>query len=186
MDALLTAFVTAALAEWGDKTQLIAIMLAVSTRRPGAILAGLFLAAVASSTVAALAGVYVAGMVTIRAMTLMVALALLFAGAAGLVRRRPPAEATPKLPIVTAFILFLAAELGDRTQFLTFAIAGRFDSAPLAAAGATAGILAATIPAVLLGDRLASAVPVRAIRYVGAGLFLLAGFIVAVNALRLT
>jgi putative Ca2+/H+ antiporter (TMEM165/GDT1 family) len=186
VDALLTAFVTAVLAEWGDKTQLIAIMLAAATRRPAAILAGLFLAAVASSTVAAIAGVYVAGTVTIRAMTLMVALALLFAGAAGLIRRRPPTEHSPRLPVVSAFILFLAAELGDRTQFLTFAIAGRFDSAPLAAAGATAGILAATIPAVLLGDRLPSAVPVSAIRYVGAGLFLLAGFIVAVNALRLT
>lgn len=185
MDALLTAFVTAALAEWGDKTQLIAIMLAASMRRPAAILAGLVLAALASSVVASIAGVYVAGQVTIRAMTLMVALALLFAGAAGLVRRRPPAEATARLPVVTAFILFLAAEMGDRTQFLTFAIAGRFDSAPLAAAGATAGILAATIPAVLLGDRLASAIRVIAVRYAVAGLFLLAGFIVAVSALRL-
>ena len=186
MDALLAAFVTALLAEWGDKTQLVAIMLAASTRRPAAIVAGLFLAAIASSIFAGIAGVYVAGLVTIRAMSLMVALALLFGGLAGLVRRRTPAPATARLPIATAFILFLAAELGDRTQFLTFAIAGRFDSAPLAAAGATAGIMAAGIPAILLGDRLKSTMPVKAIRYGVAGLFLLAGFIVAVNALRLT
>ena len=186
MDALLTAFVTAALAEWGDKTQLIVAMLAASTRRPATVLAGLFLAAALSSALVSIAGVWIAGQITIRAMSLMVALALLFGGASGLVmRRKPPASATG-WPLLGAFILCLAAEMADRTQFLSFALAGRFDSAPLAAAGATAGILAACLPAALLGDRLAAVVPLRAIRYSVAGLFLIAGFIVAVNALRLT
>jgi putative Ca2+/H+ antiporter (TMEM165/GDT1 family) len=75
--------------------------------------------------------------------------------------------------------------MGDRTQFLTFALAGRFDSAPLAAAGATAGALAACLPALVLGEKLQTAVPLRAIRYAGAALFLLAGFIAAVQALQL-
>jgi putative Ca2+/H+ antiporter (TMEM165/GDT1 family) len=186
VEALLTAFVTAALAEWGDKTQLIVAMLAASTRRPAVILAGLLLAAVASSVFASIAGVYVADMVTVRAMTMMVALALLFGGISGLIRRKPAAEAASRWPILIAFILCLGAELGDRTQFLTFALAGRFDSVPLAAAGASAGIMAACVPAALLGGRLSSVVPVSAIRYSVAGLFLISGFIVAVNALRLT
>ena len=75
--------------------------------------------------------------------------------------------------------------MGDRTQFLTFALAGRFDSAPLAAAGATAGIVAACLPAVMLGERLQATVPLRAIRYGVAALFLIAGFITAVKALQL-
>jgi putative Ca2+/H+ antiporter (TMEM165/GDT1 family) len=75
--------------------------------------------------------------------------------------------------------------MGDRTQFLTFALAGRFDSAPFAAAGATAGALAACLPALLLGERLQSATPFRVLRYAGAALFLLTGFIVAVRALQL-
>ena len=185
MDALLTAFVSAFLAEWGDKTQLVVAMLAATTRRPGQVLAGLFLAALASNIVAGLAGVYIAQTITIRAMTLMVALALLFAGGSGLIRRRRPAPATVRVPVLTAFILCLAAEMGDRTQFLTFALAGRFDSAPLAAAGATAGILVACVPAALLGERLGEVVPVRAIRYSVAGLFLIAGFYAAVSALQL-
>ena len=186
MDALLTAFVAAFLAEWGDKTQLVVAMLAATTRRPAAVLAGLALAALASNAVAAIAGVYIAGTINIRAMTLMVALALLFAGASGLIRRRIPTPAAPKrLLIVSAMILCLAAELGDRTQFLTFALAGRFDSAPLAAAGATAGMIAACLPAALLGDRLGEVVPVRAIRYAAAGVFLITGFIVAMKALQL-
>jgi putative Ca2+/H+ antiporter (TMEM165/GDT1 family) len=185
MDALLTAFVAAFLAEWGDKTQLVVVMLAAATRRPGQVLAGLALAALASNALAAVAGVYIAGTINIRAMTLMTALALLFAGGSGLIPRKPPAPASLRLPVLTAFILSLAAEMGDRTQFLTFAFAGRFDSAPLAAAGATAGTLAACLPAALLGERLATTVPMRAIRYTIAGLFLIAGFIVAVKALQL-
>jgi putative Ca2+/H+ antiporter (TMEM165/GDT1 family) len=88
--------------------------------------------------------------------------------------------------LLATFILCLATELGDRTQFLTFALAGRFDSVPFAAAGATAGALAACLPALILGERLEKATPLRAIRYAGAVLFLLTGFIVAVQALQLT
>ena len=185
MEALVTAFVAAFLAEWGDKTQLIAAMLAATTRKPGQVLIGLFLAALASNAIAAIAGVFIASSITIRAMTLMVALALLFGGLSGLLRRTAPAPESARLPLLTAFILCLAAEFGDRTQFLTFALAGRFDSAPLAAAGATAGTLAACIPAVVLGEKLREAVPMRGIRYGVAASFLIAGFIAAVKALQL-
>jgi putative Ca2+/H+ antiporter (TMEM165/GDT1 family) len=186
MEALVTSFVAAFLGEWGDKTQLIVAMLAATTRRPLAIIAGLILAALASSIVASVAGVYIAQTISIRAMTLMVALALVFAGASGLVMRRTPVPGTSRRwPLATAAILCLAAEFGDRTQFLTFALAGRFDSAPLAAAGATAGIVAAAIPAVLLGAGLGSALPLRAIRYTVAAIFLIAGFIAAMKALQL-
>jgi putative Ca2+/H+ antiporter (TMEM165/GDT1 family) len=185
MDALVTAFVAAFLAEWGDKTQLIVAMLAGTTRRPATVLIALFLAALASNVVAALAGVYIAGTITIRAMTLMTALALLFGGASGLVMRKAKERAPARLLLPGAVILLLAAELGDRTQFLTFALAGRFDSAPLAAAGATAGTFAACLPAALLGERLGETVPLRAIRYSVAAVFLIAGFIAAVKALQL-
>ena len=111
---------------------------------------------------------------------------LLFGGVGGLIPRRAPAIGSARWPVpVAAFILCLAGEVGDRTQFLTFALAGRFDSAPLAAAGVTLGIVAAAVPAALLGDQLKSAAPNRAIRYSVAALFLIAGFIVAVKALRL-
>jgi putative Ca2+/H+ antiporter (TMEM165/GDT1 family) len=186
MDALVTAFVTAALAEWGDKTQLVVAALAARSGRPVLVLVGLFLAALASSAAASLAGLLIADTITIRAMSLMVALALLFAGIAGMIPRRTPSIGSERTPVlIAALILCLAAEMGDRTQFLTFALAGRFDSAPLATAGATAGMVAACVPAALLGARLRTAVPLRAIR-IGTGLlFLVAGFLVAVQALRL-
>ena len=187
MDALVTAFVAAALAEWGDKTQLLVALLVIRYGRPGAVLAGFALAALVSSVVAAVAGTLINDMITIRAMTMMIALALLFAGVAGLIRKKVPEVANWKGgAFVVAAALCMLAEFADRTQFLTFAIAGRFDSAALAAAGATAGLLTAGIPAALLGERLQSVVPVNTIRYVVAGLFLVTGFIVAVNALQLT
>ena len=117
-------------------------------------------------------------------MTLMTALALLFGGVSASIPRKRKETVTARLPLVTAFILCLAAEMGDSAQFLTFALAGRFASAPLAAAGATAGIAAACLPAAILGDRLETAVPIRALRYGVAALFLVVGFIVAMKALQ--
>lgn len=186
MDAFLTTLVAAALAEWGDKTQLVVAALAARSGKPGMVLLGAFAAALASGLVAAFAGIYVAETITIRAMSLMVALALLFGGVGGLIPRRKPAIGSERWPVaIAALILCLAAEVGDRTQFLTFALAGRFDSAPLAGAGATLGMVATAVPAALLGDRLRTAVPFRAIRWSVAALFLIGGFIVAMKALRL-
>lgn len=186
MDALLTAFLGALLAAWGDKTQLHVAALSAKSGKPAQILAGLLLALLASNAAAAYAGAWVASSITIRAMSLLCAVALLYGGATGLLRRRAPTEGAGRVPLLTALILCLAAELGDRTQFFAFALAGRFHAAPLALAGATAGTFAACVPAALLGDRFAVTLPVRAIRYAVAALFLLTGFIVAVNALQLT
>lgn len=185
MEALLTSFVAAFLAEWGDRTQLIAALLAATTRRPLQVFLGLAFAALLSNVAAAVAGIWIADTITIRAMTMMTGLALLFAGISGLIPKKAKESAAPRWALPAAFILCLAAEMGDRTQFLTFALAGRYDSAPLAAAGATAGLLAACLPALALGDRFREAVPLRAIRYSGAALFLVTGFIVAVKALQI-
>lgn len=187
MDALVTAFVAAALAEWGDKTQLVVAFLAARSGRPGTVLAGLLVAAVVSNIVAALAGDLVAQTITPQAMALLLAVALLFAGVAGLIRRDPPPLGSTRTPLfLAALILTLAAELGDRTQFLTFALAGRFELPWLAAAGATAGMLAACVPAAALGEPIRSMAPIRVVRMTGAVLFLIVGFITAVGALRLT
>jgi putative Ca2+/H+ antiporter (TMEM165/GDT1 family) len=187
LDALLTCFVAAALGEWGDKTQLLVIALAVRYRRPLPILAGVFAAALANSLIAAFGGTLVHSMITLRAISLLVALALVFAGVAGLIRPKPYESAGTSRagPFLVAAASFFVLEFGDKTQFLTFALAAQFNAFALAAAGATAGILAASVPAALLGDRLAKAAPLKAIRLGLGTFFLLVGLIVGVNALRL-
>ena len=187
MDALLTSFVAAALGEWGDKTQLLVIALAARYRRPLPILAGVFVAALANSLIAAFGGVLVHSMITLRAISLLVALALLFAGVAGLIRPKPYQSAGTSRagPFLVAAASFFVLEFGDKTQFLTFALAAQFNAFALAAAGATAGVMASSLPAALLGDGLATAVPMKAVR-IGLGiLFLLVGLVVGINALRL-
>lgn len=187
MDALLTSFVAAALGEWGDKTQLLVIALAIRYRRPLPLLAGIFVAALANSLIAAFGGALVHAMITPRAASLLVALALVFAGVAGLIRPKPydSAGTSRAGPFLVTAASFFVLEFGDKTQFLTFAFAAQFNAFALAAAGATAGIMVSSLPAAALGDRLAKAVPLKAVRLGLSALFLLIGLVVAVNALRL-
>lgn len=187
MDALLPAFLAALLAEIGDKTMILAALLGARYKAPGAVLAGIFVAALGNSLIAAIGGSLVADLMSFRAATLMLALALGFAGVGAFLPQKPP-RITPYARIGafgTAAIGFFALELGDKTQFLTFAIAARTDSIGLVGAGATAGILAASTVAVLGGHALLERLPVRLVRAGVGGLFVLLAAICAIFALRL-
>jgi putative Ca2+/H+ antiporter (TMEM165/GDT1 family) len=186
LEALLPAFIAAALAEWGDKTQLLVIALAARYGRPGPILAGVALGALAGSLVAGFGGTLVHGTATLRALSLLVGVALVFAGASAFIGRKTPlyAERLPGPPALAAALGIFVAEFGDRTQFVTFSLAAYHNSV-LPALGAAAGVAAASIPAAFLARRMAGVVPVRALRFTGGCLFLLTGIVVALRALRL-
>jgi putative Ca2+/H+ antiporter (TMEM165/GDT1 family) len=187
LEALLTTFVAAALAEWGDKTQLLVIALAARYGKAVPILLGVAVAALANSLIAAAGGILVNGYIVLRAISLLIAVALIFAGVAGLIGGKAPEAGSGwgRGPFLAAAGGFFILEFGDKTQFLTFALAARFDTLPLAAAGATAGILVSCAPAAVLGHELGRHVPLKAVR-IGVGiLFLLVAFFVAINALQL-
>jgi putative Ca2+/H+ antiporter (TMEM165/GDT1 family) len=190
VDPLLIAFVASALAEVGDKTQLLVIALAARYRRPGAVLLGVAVAALANTMIAAFGGTLVNGIVTLRAISLLVAVALIYTGVASLIPQKTESDeqlgSTWKSnAFLTSAICFFLLEFGDKTQFITFGIAAQFDSLWLAAAGATAGVLAANAPAALIGDAARDRLRSRAVRLPIAFLFLLVGFVIAVNALRI-
>ncbi len=186
MEALYTSFLSAALAEWGDKSQLLVVALAVRYRQPVPILAGVAAAALANALIAAAAGALIHDLIMSRAASLLVAVALLFAGINSLAGRQPPDLASWKTgTFVTAAASFFLLEFGDKTQFLTGALAAKYDSLVLAAMGATAGVLLSSVPAAFLGDRLAAIVPLKPLRIGIAALFLLAGAVVAIAALGL-
>jgi Ca2+/H+ antiporter, TMEM165/GDT1 family len=187
LEALLASFVAAALGEWGDKTQWLVVALAVRYRRPGPILAGVFVAALANALIASFGGVFVHDRINLRAISLLVALALVFAGVAGLIRTKKyeTDQSSRAGPFLVAAASFFVLEFGDKTQFLTFALSARFDAFALAAAGATAGVMASSVPAALLGDGLAKAVPLKGLRIGLGALFLAIGLFVGVSALRL-
>ena len=130
MAALLASLVAAFLCTWGDRTQFLAATLTAGTRRPGQVLAGLVLAAAASNAVAAFAGAWIAASINLRALSLLTALALLFAGLSGFIPRKQQPERTPRLLLVSTFILCLAAEMGDRIQFLDLRLRRPFRQRP--------------------------------------------------------
>jgi len=187
LEALLTTFIAAALGEWGDKTQLLVAALAARYRRPGPVLAGVCVAALANSALAAFGGTLIHGTITPRAVSLLVAMALLLAALGAVSRPKTPvmAAAWRTGPFVTTAACFFLVEFGDRTQFVTAALAAQFDSFALAALGATAGILASSLPAAALGARLPRAAPLRPIRLAAGALFLAAGLVIGIASLRL-
>jgi len=187
MDALLPPLVAAFLAEWGDRTQLLAMLLAVRFGRARPVLAGIAIGAFANNLLSAFAGRMLAEFINFRAITLLMALALLFAGMGALIPQKPP-----KLDgggsggaFLASLFAFAVLAFGDKTQFLTATLAARADSLWLPAIGATVGVLLATVPAVLLADRIASVLPLRTIRLVFGVIFLLLGAMAAISALHL-
>lgn len=187
MDALVSAFVAALLAECGDRTPWLAAMLAARFQRPVSVVLGIALAAASASALSATFGALIAPLLVPNARLLFLALALLFGGAgAFLPLRAPNALAGWRIgAFATSALGFFILEFGDRTQFLTAALALRSPVPALAAVGATLGILAVSIPAALAGEAVLKRLPPIATRIVPGVLFLLTGMICALAALRL-
>ena len=177
MEALLTSTLLVAVAEIGDKTQLLSFVLAARLRQPWAIIAGILVATVANHALAGSVGAWLAHLAGPGVMLWVTG--ILFIGF-GLWALHPDAlEDDPKIhragAFVTALIAFFLAEMGDKTQFATIALAARFDSLAAVVAGTTLGMMLANVPAVMVGEKLASRLPLKAIRLVAAGLFILTG-----------
>lgn len=186
MEALLATFLAAALAELGDKTQWLALGLALYFRRTAPVLAGIALAAIANAALSAFAGAVIAPMLTRWAATLLLALALGFAGVACFMRSPVPLAANWRMgAFVSSFLAFLLAEFGDKTQFLTVAIAARTGMPALAGAGAAAGVIAMAAVAVIGGQAARERIPFTALRRAAGALFLILCFFAAISALRL-
>lgn len=177
MEAFLTSTVLVAVAEIGDKTQLLSFVLAASLRKPWPILAGILAATLANHTLAAWVGAVLAGVVPGTVLVWIVGLSFI---AFGLWALHPDSLGdSPRLhragAFVTAFIAFFLAEMGDKTQFATVALAARFDALAPVIVGTTLGMMIANVPAVWMGEKLALKIPMNAVRILAAGLFILVG-----------
>ena len=174
MQALFTSTALVALAEIGDKTQLLSFVLSARLRKPWPILAGIFVATLANHTLAGSLGSWIARMAPKTA--LLIGVGLLFIGF-GLWTLHPDSlDDDPRIhragAFVTALVAFFVAEMGDKTQIATVALAARFDSLVQVVIGTTLGMMIANAPAVWLGDKLAERIPMRAVRITAAVLFI--------------
>lgn len=170
----------------GDKTQLLAFSLATRYRRPWVVMAGILTATILNHALAAGAGTWVSTHVPPRLMA--AALGATFLGF-GLWTLKPDtldADArTDRFgPYVTTTILFFLAEMADKTQLATVALAARYQAVLLVTIGTTLGMLASDGLAVFLGERFAQRVPMQWLRRAAASLFFLFGAISLWTALR--
>jgi putative Ca2+/H+ antiporter (TMEM165/GDT1 family) len=185
MDALLVSTLTVALAEIGDKTQLLALLLAARFRKPWPIVAGILVATVLNHAVAAWAGALAAGWLTPAVLRWVVAASFI---AIALWTLRPDKlEDDTALPARSAFVAtvvaFFIAEIGDKTQVATVLLAAKYAPLWQVVAGTTLGMLLANVPVVLLGSRFAQRLPLRAARMAAALVFLALGLWVAVRGI---
>jgi putative Ca2+/H+ antiporter (TMEM165/GDT1 family) len=171
--AISTAIV--ALAEIGDKTQLLAIVLAARFKRPWPIIGGILVATLANHFLAALAGSAAAGWFDGPTFRYAVAIGFLAMAAWTLVPDKLDDDEAPSPARFGAFLTTVAAfflvEMGDKTQIATIALGARFHDALAVTIGTTLGMMLANVPAVLLGGELVKRVPLQTVRIVAALLF---------------
>ena len=167
MDVVLSSTLLVALAEIGDKTMLLAIVLASRFRAPRPIIAGIFAATLLNHMLAAWAGSAVAGLLGGFWFRLAVALGF-FAMAVWILVPDTLDESEQSTPrygaFVTTAVAFLAAEMGDKTQIATVALGAQYHAVGLVAVGTTIGMMIANIPAVYLGDRITKLIPLKVVR----------------------
>ena len=174
MEAFLVSVAVVTLGEIGDKTQLLALVLAVRYRRPWPIVAGILVATLLNHTLAGFVGSWVRAAISPDVLRWLLALSF-FAVAAWALK---PDTIDEQVPPATRFgvfgvtvITFFLAEMGDKTQIATAILAARFDSLVAVVAGTTLGMLIADVPAVFAGKLAADRIPFKAIRIAAALLF---------------
>lgn len=179
MEAFLTSTAVVALAEVGDKTQLLALLLAARFRQPLPIVLGILVATLANHALAALVGQQAASLLDSEMFRYAVAAGFVAMAAWTLVPDKLDDDGkTPPLrfgAFLTTLVAFFLVEMGDKTQIATIALGARFGDIAAVTAGTTLGMMLANVPAVVLGEALVKRIPLAAMRYAAVLLFLLLG-----------
>lgn len=186
-ESIFGSFTLVAASEMGDKTQLLAFSLAARFKRPGPILAGIFVATSLNHALAAAAGAWLSAQVSPKAMAWV--LGALFV-AFGLWTLKPDTleESAPEARqgvFLTTAVLFFLAEMGDKTQMATVALGARYSSALAVTVGTTLGMMLTDGLAVFLGDRFAHRVRMKWVRWFAASLFFAFGVACLFQGLQL-
>ena len=185
MEAFLTSTTLVAIAEIGDKTQLLSFVLAARLRKPWAIIAGIFVATILNHALAGSIGVWLAQLIAPQWLPWITGVVFV---AFGLWALHPDSlDEDPKIhpagAFVTTTIAFFVAEMGDKTQFATVALGAQFQGALFAVVmGTTLGMMLANVPAVIVGEKLAKRLPLNVIRWIAAAVFIATGVVTMLGA----
>ncbi|UOD50500.1 TMEM165/GDT1 family protein [Orrella daihaiensis] len=168
-----------ALAEMGDKTQLLALILATRFKKPMPIVLGIFLATVLNHGLAGALGAWITSNVDPNWLRWGLGISFIAMGFWALAPDKFESEQAALKGnwgvFGATFVLFFIAEIGDKTQLATVALAANYTSTSSVVIGTTLGMLIANVPAVLLGDKILSRIPMRLLRWVAAFIFVILG-----------
>ncbi|MDD2665029.1 MAG: TMEM165/GDT1 family protein [Dechloromonas sp.] len=185
MEAFLVSTGIVALAEIGDKTQLLAFILAAKFRKPIPIIVGILLATLANHAFAGALGSWITSMVAPETMRWVLGLSFLGMAIWTLIPDKLD-EDEAKLAkygvFGTTLIAFFLAEMGDKTQVATVALTAQYHAFFSVVTGTTLGMMIANVPAVLLGDKIAHKMPIRIVHSVAAGIFAILGIATLLGA----
>lgn len=184
MEAFLLSTALVALAEMGDKTQLLSLVLAARFKRPMPIILGILVATLANHAGAAAIGSWLNTLIGPDLMRWILALSFVAMGLWLLVPDKLDDCDTrePRFGIFAATVVaFFLAEMGDKTQVATVALAAQYSNIIAVVAGTTLGMMLANVPVVLLGERITRRIPIRVVHGVAALLFVALGVAVLLN-----
>jgi len=189
MEALLVSIGVVALAEIGDKTQLLAFILAARFKKPVPIVAGILCATLVNHGLAGALGAWIT--VALSPQTLRWGLGLSFIAMAAwtLIPDKIEEEETriaSRLGVFGAtLVTFFLAEMGDKTQIATVALAAHYGTPWLVVAGTTLGMLLADVPAVFVGNRFSAKIPMKLVHAMAAAVFAVMGLLTLFQAEKL-
>lgn len=188
MEAFLISTGVVALGEMGDKTQLLAMLLAVRFKRPMPIVLGILVATLFNHAAAGAVGGWVASLLGPDVLRWVIGVSFIaMAGWMLIPDKIDEDEGTGNGHgvFVTTVIAFFLAEMGDKTQIATVALAARYHDLVAVVAGTTCGMLIADVPAVFVGDRLAKAVSMKLVHGIAAAIFAALGVLTLFNVGKL-
>jgi len=186
MEAFFLSLSAVAIAEVGDKTQLLSMVLATRFKRPLPVIAGIFVATIFNHALAAEVGILVANWLTPQVLQWVLGVSFVAGGVWMLVPDKAgevPGGASRFGPFVTTVIAFFLAEMGDKTQLATIGLAARFHDLISVAAGTTIGMMLANVPVVFLGNAAAKALPLTLVHGIAAAIFFALGLVTILEAL---
>lgn len=186
MESLLVSTGVVALAEIGDKTQLLAFLLAARFKKPWPIIAGILAATIINHGLAGALGAWLTSAVSPGTLRWVLGASFLAMAAWTLIPDKIEEEeqaVARRLGVFGAtFITFFLAEMGDKTQIATVALAAKFSDAWIVVTGTTAGMLIADVPAVFVGERLSAKIPMKLLHAVAAAIFAALGLATVLGA----
>ena len=181
MEAFLVSTSIVALAEMGDKTQLLALVLAARFRKPWPIVWGIFVATVFNHALAGAAGAWITTLIGTQMLRWVLGVSFIAMAVWMLIPDKLDDGDTGEGPrwgvFGTTVVAFFLAEMGDKTQIATVMLAAQYSGWLWVVAGTTLGMMLANAPVVWLGERITRRIPLRTVHVVSAGIFLVLGIL---------